>query len=122
MTQNAGSGLPVCEPKCHAWGIGCACSGARVYRHPEPETADYGSPPKAEWRKRLGAALVARGDVYAVVDSLLAEARSQALAEAADAVEDECTHSRTACFCGSADWLRKRAETTVNPPGVGSDG
>lgn len=63
---------------------------------------------KATWRKRVGAALVARGDVYAVVESLLAEARNEALLDAADAMQDECRASSSPCFCGSADWLRAR--------------
>jgi len=67
------------------------------------------------WRKRLGAALVARGDVYAVVADLLAEARNEALIEAADAVEDECSHSSNPCFCGSADWLRTRVTPPTKP-------
>ena len=38
LEQSAESDRGVtCEPKCHAWGIGCACSGARVYRHPGPQ-------------------------------------------------------------------------------------
>lgn len=35
---------------------------------------------------------------------------AEALRHAADDVEDECTRSRTACFCGSAGWLRDRAD------------
>lgn len=39
-----------------------------------------------------------------------AELEARVLREAADAVSDECTHLQVACFCGSADWLRERAD------------
>jgi hypothetical protein len=40
----------------------------------------------------------------------LADAKAEALREAADEVQDECRRSSSSpCFCGSADWLRDRA-------------
>lgn len=31
-----------CEPKCHAYGIGCACRGAVDYRHPASNRYVFG--------------------------------------------------------------------------------
>jgi hypothetical protein len=71
---------------------------------------------------RLGRAVltdesgVAIGFDHSVVEQIIA----RKFIEAADAVEDECTHQRGPYFCGSADWLRNRA-ARVTPPGGGRD-
>jgi hypothetical protein len=55
-------------------------------------------------RAHVAAALLAAGFGH------VAQAKAEALRDAADEVQDECLASSTACFCGSADWLRDRAD------------
>lgn len=65
----------------------------------------------AAWEQRgptsLTVALLAEA-VYGLRGAVV-DAETRALREAADAVENECSHSSEACFCTSADWLRRRA-------------
>ena len=49
-----------------------------------------------------------------------AAARAEALREAADAVQEECRSRREPCFCGSANWLRDRADSIARTDGAGS--